>query len=475
MTTPISNITDSWTDGGVTYTSIKMVITDTAYAAGSKMIDLTTTVAGGYFNVDVDGNMAISGYQDFAPMAAPTWAEGRMYYDSDKKALSYYNEEADVTINMGQENVVRCLNDSGGDIADGKVVYISGASGSLPEISKAIANGERVLGIATHNIVDGTIGYVTNLGTVSGFDLSSFLVGDTLYLSPSVAGEMQNTQPLYPDSSIEMGTVIDNSATGTLLVDLEHHGSAVQVIKSYSFTARTTAVGEYFQAGFYDYPAADANLTQASLTQAHGSANNSYAAHAFVVFGAGSTDGSDLVVTVSGTSITDAGVRTPADSEAIVLTDAALDEYYETGKKWLGAILYTLSSTGGATYSLDFNYGLAKYDDLNNTDFTLQGFEAVGLCNATDSNFNVELLAHTATGWTYSAAAFQAGNTPLANMNTIHGTEDDLVGGEQFAFKVANLNVPIDGTASEGAIIRVTTGVNNSVSFMNSHITVTTN
>jgi hypothetical protein len=137
--------------------------------------------------------------------------------------------------------------------------------------------------------------------------------------------------------------------------------------------------------------------------------------------------------------------------------------------------VFTLSSTAGATFTLDFNHGLAKYDDLNNTDFNLQGFEAVGLCNATDTDFNVELLAHNATGWTYSLAAFKAGNTPLADMNTIHGTEQDIIGGEQFAFKVADLNTAIAGTASEGAIIRVTTGTNNSVSFMNSHITVTTN
>ena len=478
MTTPVFNITDTWTDVAVTWTGFKLVITDTTYATASKMFDISSVNAAGSFTVDVDGNVAFTGYTSLTPMTAPTWVEGRVYYDSAKKALSYYNEVSDVTINMGQENVVRCLNNSGGDIDDGKVVYISGASGSLPEISKAIANGERVLGITTHDIADGTIGYVTNLGTVSGFDLSAFLVGDTLYLSPTVAGEMVKVQPIYPDSSIEVGTVIDNSATGTILVDLEHHGSAVQVIKSYAFTARTTAVGEYFQAGFYDYAVAAAELTQASLTVGHGVANNSYAAHAFVVMGGvGTTDGSDLVLTVSGTSITDAGVRTPTDTEIIIAdgTTVALNEYYETSKKWLGAIVFTLSSTAGATFTLDFNHGLAKYDDLNNTDFTLQGFEAVGLCNATDTGFNVELLAHNATGWTYSLAAFKAGNTPLADMNTIHGTEQDIIGGEQFAFKIADLNVPIAGTASEGAIIRVTTGTNNSVSFMNSHITVTTN
>ena len=54
-------MTDTWDDGGTVFTSIKMTITDTAYAAGSYMIDLTSTVAGGYFRVSPDGNIESSG------------------------------------------------------------------------------------------------------------------------------------------------------------------------------------------------------------------------------------------------------------------------------------------------------------------------------------------------------------------------------------------------------------------------------
>lgn len=61
MTTPLYAMTDTWDDGGTVFTSIKMTITDTAYAAGSNMIDLTSTVAGGYFRVTPDGNLETSG------------------------------------------------------------------------------------------------------------------------------------------------------------------------------------------------------------------------------------------------------------------------------------------------------------------------------------------------------------------------------------------------------------------------------
>ena len=200
------------------------------------------------------------------------------------------------------------------------------------------------------------------------------------------------------------------------------------------------------------------------------------AAHAIAVTGgAGTTDGSDMILTVSGTSITDAGVRTGTDSEVLIadVTASATDSYYETSKKWIGIITYTLSSTGGATFTVDFNYGFAKYEDFGNRDFTMTDFEAVGLCNATDTGADIELLKHAETGWTYSAGAFVAGRTPIAKMTTVHGTESDPTAAKYFAFKRAALTTTITGTAKEGVLIRITDSVNNSITFMDSHIGVT--
>jgi len=139
---------------------------------------------------------------------------------------------------------------------------------------------------------------------------------------------------------------------------------------SSSITAQGVGFGNFYLRGFYDCPVADSNLTQAATTQTYGSAAESHAAHAVcVAAAAGVTDGTGLVLTVTGTSITDAGVRTTSDSEVIVAdgTAAATDQYYETTKKWLGQVTYTLTSAGGATaYNFDFNYGFAAYDDLGN-------------------------------------------------------------------------------------------------------------
>lgn len=478
MTTQVFNMTDTWTDVGTVWNAWKMTITDTAYDPTSLMIDFSTTVAGGYFKVDVNGNIDLSGYIDLKPLASVPWKEGRMGYSSVSKGFVVYNGEADITGNLMEEEWAAVWNATGVQIDDGTPVYVTGVSGGLPTVAPAIANGQRVIGIATHNIGDGERGYVTRSGKLTGPDFTSYSNGDILYLSPTVAGDMTATEPPYPAKVIELGVVIDNSNPGTMLIDIEHAASRTYISKSYTFASRSAASGEYYQGGFYDYPVAEASLSQASPTVVWGVANHPYAAHAFIVSGgAGATDGSDLVLTVSGTSITDAGVRTPADTE-VVCADclpggAATDAYFETTKKWLGQVTYTLTSTGGTAFSFNFNYGYSKYEDFNNLNFTIVGVESVGLCNATDTGVEIELIHHNNAGWVWSAAAFQAGNAPIATMNTDHGTEQDIAGGEQFAWKRANLSIPVIGSGLEGAIVRVTTGVNNSISFMDTHLKVT--
>ncbi len=238
--------------------------------------------------------------------------------------------------------------------------------------------------------------------------------------------------------------------------------------KSYTIADPGTA-GTYYLAGYYEAPAADSTLTiGGTVTQTLGAANVPYAAHAFCV--ASGAGGTDLVLTVSGTSITDGGTRTPADSEVIVAdTDAAsTDEYFETTKKWLGQVTYTLTGAAGA---FTFNYGFAKYEDFGNRDFSVTDIENVGVAGA-NSTANIELLHHSPTGWTYSAAAFSPGGTVIIDMNTVHNTEIDIDNDIPFAFKHTGLSTSVSGSGMEGVILKITTGSNNAISYMDAHIGV---
>lgn len=245
-------------------------------------------------------------------------------------------------------------------------------------------------------------------------------------------------------------------------------------VKTFFFTSQGFAAGTYYISGFYNAPAADANLTELSATQTLGAANVPYAAHAFLVAGgAGSASGGSgaVEIEVSGTSITDAGVRTGSDTEVIVadVTAMSTDAYYETTKKWIGQVTYTLQNASGSTqtaFSADFNFGFAKYEDFSNQDFTVTLFEGTGIAGANDGSFNVELLYHNSSGWTYDAAAFVPGSsTKIFDFATLYSTESDLDNGIEFAMKRTGLSQAVVGTGLEGVLVRITTGAANAVEY----------
>jgi hypothetical protein len=236
-----------------------------------------------------------------------------------------------------------------------------------------------------------------------------------------------------------------------------------------------TVTGDFFLHGFYDAPVADSNLTNASTTQTHGAANSSHAAHAIVVAAAaGVTDGSDLVLTVTGTSITSAGVRTTGDSETIVAdcTASSTDQYYETTKHWLGQVTYTLTSSGGGTFNYDFNYGFAAYDDISDSNFLLDHFVFEWYGKTADTNWDIHVVHHKSTGWTYHASAFVPGPPDLYSLTVDHSTDNKLIANDYGRWKRTGLSDSILGASNEGLIVHVTTSVNNSLNWCNSSIFV---
>lgn len=179
-------------------------------------------------------NPTVSDYTAYTPTTAPTYVEGRVFYDSTAKTLNYYNDNSQMSVNIGQEQIVRVRNQTGSTIADGTVVYISGATGQTPLVTKAIATSYTtadVIGVTTTNIADNGFGYVTINGTVNGLDTSAFADGDAVYLSASVAGAYTATEPTSPNYSIQIGVVIySHGVNGKLLVAIQNKSVEVQHI-----------------------------------------------------------------------------------------------------------------------------------------------------------------------------------------------------------------------------------------------------
>jgi hypothetical protein len=165
----------------------------------------------------------IGNYLDYTPSAAPTYAEGRTWYDSTAKALSYYNDVSGVQVHVGHDLQFKVINNTGSTIPNGSPVYITGTSSgqTYPNVALAkadVAATSSVIGLTDGAIANGAFGYVTSIGNIDNVNTGTFTVGQVLYLSPYSAGQLMNTLP-PTGITVQVGVVtFVNSSTGKIYV-----------------------------------------------------------------------------------------------------------------------------------------------------------------------------------------------------------------------------------------------------------------
>lgn len=151
----------------------------------------------------------------------PAHAEGRIFWSEDDHTINLMPDIDGVILQVGQENWVRAINDTGSPIDNGQVVYVSGASAGRPEITEAsassIAESEAVLGITTHAIGDGEEGFVTTFGLVRDLDTAGMGAGSVIYLD-TVAGDFTDTAPAPPNQTVRVGVVLVDDATDGVIL-----------------------------------------------------------------------------------------------------------------------------------------------------------------------------------------------------------------------------------------------------------------
>ena len=166
----------------------------------------------------------IGTYLDYTSVSAPSYAEGRVWYDSTVKALTYNNDISGNSLHIGQETQLKVRNSTGSTIAKGAPVYITSTSSgvSFPNIALAKADTlttGNAIGLTNEAIANGADGYVVINGILNGVNTGTFTVGDILYVSPYSAGQLMNTFPPtgYP---VRIGVVsFVNSSTGSIYIN----------------------------------------------------------------------------------------------------------------------------------------------------------------------------------------------------------------------------------------------------------------
>lgn len=401
-------------------------------------------------------------YADFDNAApVPSHKPGRVFWDDDNQTLSMYSDSTQVTHQVGQEGWMRVKNDEAFTMVNGRAAAIVGVNGTgVPTVNYAVAcdsTFQHCAGLLTMDIPPGEYGFITRNGLVNDIDTRHLTVGSEFYLSDSTAGWYDATTPIDPDCVVQsLGTCYLGSTVGKVNVHMHEpvKNSTRSYDRSWAFNSLQGSSGTYYAGGFYDHGASNNDFSP-SIT--HGTANGSYAAHVFVVLGEPAVD--EITIEVTGTRITDGGVRTPSYTATITVPSlTAADAYFETPEKFIGQV--TIETTAGTAKNC--NYGFCKYWDNNNRDFVIMGSECTWLAGANDANVNLEIIHHKTTGWTYNAGA-EATPPAFISLQTDHNTEYDSHTGQSHAWKRANLDQLVKGSESEGIILIVTTTVNTAI------------
>jgi hypothetical protein len=253
------------------------------------------------------------------PTTAPTYAEGRVFYDSTAHTLNYYNDNSQMSVNIGQEQIIRVRNQTGSDIPNGSVVYVNGATGNTPTISLAIATAfstSDIIGVTTTDVTNNGFGYVTVNGLVNGLDTSAFADGNPVFLSATTAGAFTATEPVAPNYSVQVGVIVRaNPSVGTLLVATQQISTEVShIIGTLAVNQGGTGQTSYTNGQLLIGNTTGNTLTKSTLTAGTGVS---------VTNGAGS-------ITLTNTGVTSAvagtGISVSGSTGAVTVTNTAPDQ-----------------------------------------------------------------------------------------------------------------------------------------------------
>lgn len=165
---------------------------------------------------------------NFTPLVEadrPGYLEGRVFYDAENHCVTVYNDESDISLQVGQEEYIRVRNTTGSTITNGSPVYITGAQGQHTTVDLTTATEElksEAVGIATHDIENNSFGYITTFGLVRGINTTAFTEGDELFVSVT-DGELTSTSPIAPNYKTSVGHVVVAGVNGSILVTPRDH------------------------------------------------------------------------------------------------------------------------------------------------------------------------------------------------------------------------------------------------------------
>jgi hypothetical protein len=225
-----------------------------------------TVYGGTNFTGGLTANTIYTDYIDFnTTPTVPNPTGGTLYFDSNENALSYkpITNQNDVTVNIGQESLIRVYNDLPTTILNGQVLHITGATSGVPTVALANASNlgitftdslAQTSGVATHDIPSGEYGFMTNFGIVRDLNTTAFTVGQEVFLSDTIDGALTNdpNNIAFTSRISTVGYCLEsNATTGKILVVITNENPLQSLTQQEInvLLGNTISTGAYFYTG----------------------------------------------------------------------------------------------------------------------------------------------------------------------------------------------------------------------------------
>ncbi len=152
-------------------------------------------------------------------------SEGRLQWNSEDGTLEVGLPGGDVNLQIGQEFLIRVKNEETFTIPNGKVVYASSTTGNTKNVKLASydmnESGNRVVGVATEDILSGQFGYITSIGLVRDINTTGLSGAENVYLG--LNGSLSLTPPDAPNKKVVIGIIVrEHDTEGQLYVRIKN-------------------------------------------------------------------------------------------------------------------------------------------------------------------------------------------------------------------------------------------------------------
>lgn len=163
--------------------------------------------------------------------------------------ISPASGEGDVTISLigpvpassSTTLITEVYNQTGATLTRGTIVYINGAHGNLPTVTKAIATGDatsaQTFGFVRDNIGNNSNGFLVVVGKLSGLDTQSIPEGSQLYLSSTIPGGYTTVKQLAPAHLVYVGVVVRSHPTQGVIEVKIQNGYELEELHNVSITS----------------------------------------------------------------------------------------------------------------------------------------------------------------------------------------------------------------------------------------------